>query len=278
MIMIGLIPWLQPQPRADPISPLERARQRGEIRPGIPRLDADDAMANSEILATSLEEFDRATPCVARPRFFAIRLGNPGVLTRVRFGPQVVCELQRLKEISLAQSQTGVRSLGEVAAFILGRRRPGGRDVEVTRLVIPPFQFSNDSVYFPLADLGPLQDGERMIGTYHTHPEGDIEQGVLSETDLRFMETGYIDFHGQVGRLKHPRPGLDWLFDIVDPGDGEWNIFAHDQARLAALLTLCQARGGAEATCPVDELRIAGSPYYLLTRFYEESPSGATYF
>ena len=90
------------------------------------------------------------------------------------------------------------------------------------------------------------------------------------------------------GRLQRPRPGLDWLFDIVEPREGDWNIFAHDQTRLRALLALCQgpgqaalpapARLGVESSCPVDELRISGSPYYLLTRFYEESASESLYF
>lgn len=278
MIMIGLIPWLRIEPRADPVRPIDRARLRGEVRPGIPRLSADDAMANSILLTATLADIERTAPCTARPRFFAIRLGTSGRLSRVRFGRRTVCQLQRLKEISMAQAEGSGRTLGEVAAFILGRRIPGGSDVDVTRIVVPPFRFSSDSVSFPLADLGPLQAGEQMIGTYHTHPDGDVEEGVPSEVDLRFMETGYIDFHGQVGMLKKPRPGLDWLFDIVEPRDGDWNIFAHDKERLSELLDLCKARSGAEATCPVDELRISGSPYYLLTRFYEESRPDTVYF
>ena len=290
LIMVGLIPWLRIEPRADPIRPIDRGRLRGEVRPGIPRLDADDAMANSIMLTLNLAEIGRSRPCTARPRFFAIRLGAEGRLSRVRFGRRTVCQLQRLKEISMAQAEGKGRTLGEVAAFILGRRLPGGSDVDVTRIVVPPFRFSSDSVSFPLYDLGPLHEGEAMIGTYHTHPEGDVEEGVPSEVDLRFMETGYIDFHGQVGRLQRPRPGLDWLFDIVEPRDGDWNIFAHDHDRLRALLAICKGQGqgpvqlplpgrlGTEAGCPVDELRISGSPYYLLTRFYEESASDQVYF
>ena len=278
MIMIGLIPWLRIEPRAEPVNPLERARLRGEVRPGIPHLDADDAMGNSILLTTILADRERAKTCTARPRFFAIRLGAEGRLSRVRFGKRTVCQLQQLKEISMAQADGSGRALGEVAAFILGRRIPGGSDVDVTRLVIPPFSFSSDSVTFPRADLGPLQEGEQMIGTYHTHPDGDVEEGVPSEVDLRFMETGYIDFHGQVGTLKRPRPGLDWLFDIIEPRDGDWNIFAHDQERLRNLLDLCQSHGPTDTICPVDELRISGSPYYLLTRFYEETKSDSIYF
>lgn len=274
IVMVALIPWVRVEPRADPIRPIERARARGEIHEGVPRLDADDPMANTAVLTVALAEVGPVRPCAARPRFFTIRLGPEGRLSRVRFGARPVCQLQRLKEISMAQAEGNERALGEVAAFILGRRIPGGHDVDVTRVVVPPFRFSNESVSFPPADLGPLQAGEEMIGTYHTHPEGDVEEGVPSETDLRFMETGFIDFHGQVGWLRRPRGGLDWLFDIVEPREGDWNIFAHDHQRLRGLLGLCQKK---DAGCPVDELRISGSPYYLLTRFYEEPAAGFDY-
>jgi proteasome lid subunit RPN8/RPN11 len=145
-------------------------------------------MANSAVLTATLTDRERLLSCSAHPRFFAIRLGTEARLSRVRFGKRTVCQLQLLKEISLAQSDGRGRTLGEVAAFVLGRRIPDGSDVDVTRVVVPPFAFSSDSVSFPLADLGPLQEGEAMIGTYHTHPEGDIEQGVPSEVDLRYYD------------------------------------------------------------------------------------------
>ena len=155
----------------------------------------------------------------------------------MRFGARTVCQLRRLKEISAAQPGFGVRGLGEVAAFLLGRRLDEGSDVDVTRVVVPPFRFNRDAVTFQAADLGPLEAREQMIGTYHTHPDGDLEEGVLSETDLRFMKTGRVNFHGQIGPLRAPGPGLDWLFDIVEPRDGDWNVYAHDQARLEEIAT-----------------------------------------
>jgi hypothetical protein len=219
--------------------------------------------------------------CNARARSFAVYL--EGRLSRVRFGSRTVCQLQRLKEISKAQPGFAPRGLAEVAAFILGRRLPGGDDVDVTRVVVPPFRFSGDSLTFLSADLGPLQAGERFIGTYHTHPEDDITQGVLSEMDLDFMRDGFVDFAGAVGRLARPpvaaaEPGqghgappaddVDWLFDIVDPRNGDWNVYGHDARRLAALRDRC-AR---ETPCPLNELRLAGSPYNLFARVYEERP------
>src|SRR5689334_21126210 len=93
MIMMGLIPFVRIEPRAEPVHPLERARQRGEIRPGIPRLDTDDAMANSMLLTATLADRDRLARCPAKPRFFAIRLGSEARLSRVRFGKRTVCQL-----------------------------------------------------------------------------------------------------------------------------------------------------------------------------------------
>lgn len=277
----------QPQ---SPVGPLQRALARGEVRPGIPRLGPDDPMANAALLQAELDEVPHplAAPspppaCGARARTFAVMLA--GRLSRVRFAARTVCQLRRLKEISMAQEAgptahgtglhgragAGGRPLGEVAAFVVGRRLPGGDDVDVTRVVVPPFRFTEDSLTFVPADLGPLEKGEQMIGTYHTHPDGDLEQGVLSDIDLSYMmRTGYIDFHGQVGPLRSPRGGLDWLFDIVEPRDGEWNVYAHDPARLLDLLRRCET----ETVCPLNELRLAGSPYYLLTRHYEERDEG----
>ena len=169
-----------------------------------------------------------------------------------------------------AQPGFGERGLGEVAAFLLGRRLPGGADVDVSRVVVPPFRFTRDTLTFVAADLGPLQPGEQFIGTYHTHPEGDLEQGVLSDIDLRYMRTGRADFHGRVGALGQGGPDIDWLFDIVEPRDGDWNVYAHDQARLEEIATTCDEG----RSCPLDQLRLTGSRYYLLTKFYEEKDAG----
>jgi proteasome lid subunit RPN8/RPN11 len=269
-----------------PVSPLERALARGEVEPGVPRLDPDDPMANSARLHSLLGEVGYPAPlaylapegrgraagsglgaCAAAPRLVSLVLD--GRLSRVRFGGRAVCQLRLLKSISVRQPGFGRRGLAEVAAFVLGRRLGDAADVDVTRIVVPPFYFTESTVTFLDADLGPLERGERLIGTYHTHPEGDLEQGVLSATDLRFMRHGHVDFHGKVGYLARPNDGgdgLDWLFDIVDPRDGDWNVFAHDARRLDALGEECE-RGG---PCAVDHLRLAGSRDYLLTRFYDE--------
>jgi hypothetical protein len=257
--------WTEPERR-----PLERALSRGELSPGIPRLDPDDALGNAAVLRYALNEvgtpgFDESD-CRARARSFTVLLD--GRLSRVRFGARAVCQLRRLKEISVAQPGFGHRGLGEVAAFVLGRRMTtqGPDAVDVTRIVVPPFKFTGDTVTLPDTDLGPLFDGEKLIGTYHTHPEGDLEQGVLSMTDLRYIKYGFIDFHGQIGSLRRPTADLDWLFDIVEPRDGEWNVYAHDRQRLTDLFDECSS----EATCPVDNLRLTGSRYYLFTRYYED--------
>jgi hypothetical protein len=80
------------------------------------------------------------------------------------------------------------------------------------------------------------------------------------------MRTGFVDFAGQVGPLDHPSPRLDWLFDIVEPREGSWNVYAHDTRRLASLRERCSR----ESPCPLNELRIAGSSFNLLARYYEE--------
>jgi hypothetical protein len=253
--------------------PLARGLQRGEIAPGIPRLDPGDYMANAAVLRMALNEV--GTPgldekdCHASPRSFSVLLG--GRLSHVRFGARAVCQLRRLKQISVGQAShtRQRRGLGEMAAFVLGRRLDASSEVDVTRIVVPPFRFTGDSVSLVDVDLGPLLEHEQLIGTWHTHPDGDLEEGVLSKTDLHFIRYGWVDFHGQVGALRGPsgaKRDLDWLFDIVEPRDGDWNVYAHDRDRLEELRQACET----ESMCPLDELRLTGSRYYLFTRFFDE--------
>jgi len=266
---IGAVNLRHDEPRTI-YDPLARGIDRGEVSPGIPKLDPDDAMANAALLRWSLAQV--GTPgldehdCTAAPRSFTVMLG--GKLSRVRFGARAVCQLRKLKQVSMAQPGFGHRGLGEVAAYILGRRLGEGADVDVTRIVIPPFRFSRDTVTLPDADLGPLLPKELFIGTYHTHPEGDIEQGVPSTVDLRFMRYGFVDFHGQVGYLWGQNRDVDWLFDIVEPRDGDWNVYAHDGERLEEVRRRCRDR---QSDCPLDELRVTGSRFYLFTRFFDET-------
>lgn len=231
-------------------------------------------MANAAILADALE-LPRTRGCSRPPRSFLVHL--EGRTRRVRVPSRIVCQLDQLKTISIAQPGFGRRGLAEVAAFLLARpldpsdSEEQHGDVELTRIVVPPFHFTRDTITFLDADLGPLGAGERLVGTYHTHPDDDDAEGLLSLTDLRFMQTGHIDFHGQVGWLARPRGGLDWIFDIVDPREGAWNVFAHDAARLEGVRRRCTLG----EVCPLEELRIAGSPYYLWVRTYEEQTADA---
>ena len=212
-LLLSLALQVRMEPRANPVRPIDRGRARGELRQGVPRLDPDDPMANAALLKAALDDIAppglteaRGQPCRARPRIFSVLVNER--LSKVRFGARIVCQLQRLKEISAAQPGYGVRGLGEVAAFIVGRRLGDRSEVDVTRVVVPPFRFNRDALTFQAADLGPLEGGELMLGTYHTHPEDDLEEGVLSETDLRFMKTGRVNFAGQIGPLRAPGPGL----------------------------------------------------------------------
>ncbi len=266
-----LLAWyLRPAQSQPFLHTLQRGLSRGEIAPDLPRLDAEDAMANAAVLNAALVAVphpglgSEPKRCQMRARSFAVLI--EGRLSRVRFGGRSVCQLQRLKQISLAQPGFGPHGLAEVPAFVLGRRLSGSEDVDVTRIVVPPFRFGGDSLTFEAADLGPLQSGESFIGTYHTHPEDDIAQGVLSETDIEYMRTGFVDFAGEVGPLDRPSPQLDWLFDIVEPREGGWNVYAHDTHRLSLLRERCSH----ESPCPLNELRIAGSSFNLLARYYEE--------
>ncbi|HEY2748908.1 MAG TPA: hypothetical protein VGL86_30010 [Polyangia bacterium] len=249
---------IRSDPPEDPIRPLERAHARGEVAPGIPRLDPADPMANQAVLMEALAAADGAG-CHGR----TIALALDDRLSRVHFDRRAVCQLGRLKEISVAQPGFGARGLAEVAAFVLGRRTRG--DVAVTRIVVPPFRFTGETLSFVPADLGPLADGEQLIGTYHTHPDDDWHQGLLSRVDLGFMRSGHVDFHGKVGWLDDASRDLDWLFDIVEPRNGEWNVFAHDRDVLDQLAARCD--GG---DCPLNALRLPGTPYYLLARYYED--------
>jgi hypothetical protein len=226
-------------------------------------------MANRAVLMEALDAVGRdgsdgsgSVACRAGARLVALGLG--GRLSRVRFDGRAVCQLQRLKQISVAQPGFGRRGLAEVAAFVLGRRH--GRDVAVTRVVVPPFRFTGATLSFVPADLGPLADGEQLIGTYHTHPDDDWHQGLLSRTDLRFMRSGFADFHGRVGALGGENRDVDWLFDIVEPRAGDWNVFAHDRDRLDALNDECDTDG---KRCPLESLRLPGTRYYLLARYYD---------
>jgi hypothetical protein len=249
-------------------NPLTRGLGRGELSPGIPRLDPDDAMANAALLRMALNEVGipglDEKECTASPRSFSVLLA--GRLSHVRFGARAVCQLRRLKKISVGQAARR-GGLGELAAFILGRRVGTSRDVDVTRVIVPPFRFRSDSVALVDADLGPLLPREQLIGTWHTHPDGDLEEGILSTTDLHFIRYGYVDFHGQVGALRRPCQDVDWLFDIVEPRNGDWNVYAHDRDRLEELRQSCEADA---EKCPLDDLRLTGSRFYLFTRFFDE--------
>ncbi|MDB4967457.1 MAG: hypothetical protein JWN44_3146 [Myxococcales bacterium] len=250
---------IRTDPVTDPIRPLERAHARGDVAPGIPLLDPADPMANQAVLMESIAAVDDVSACRGR----TIALATGGRLSRVRFDRRTVCQLGRLKQISVAQPGFGARGLAEVAAFVLGRRHKG--DVTVTRIVVPPFRFTGATLSFVPADLGPLAADEQLIGTYHTHPDDDWHQGLLSRVDLGFMSTGHVDFHGRVGWLASQSDALDWLFDIVEPRNGDWNVFAHDREIIEQLTAQCAGRD-----CPLDALRLPGTDYYLLARYYEE--------
>jgi len=257
-------------PTPSGVRPLERALARGEVAPGVPRLDPDDPMANAAVLAEVLDG-GAARTCPSAPRSFLVHLD--GRTRRVRVPSSIVCQLATLKAISVAQPGFGNRGLAELAAFLLGRPVGDDSTIELDRIVIPPFHFTRDTITFLDADLGPLRPSELLVGTYHTHPDDDLSEGLLSVTDLRYMRHGHIDFHGAVGWLARPAPGIDWIFDIVDPREGAWNVFAHDAARLEAVRASCDRPRS--PTCRLDDLRIAGSPFYLLVRTYEERTADA---
>lgn len=280
LLAVVLALFLRPQPARRPVHALERGQSLGEVKPHVPRLNAEDPMANAAVLRRALDDVvlsrssDGAPGCDSRARLFAVLID--GRLSRVRVGARVVCQLRLLKQISIAQPGFGEHGLAEVAAFLLGRRLPGGDDVDVTRVVIPPFRFSGDSLTFLSADLGPMDAGERFIGTYHTHPGGDLEQGVLSEIDLGYMQSGLVQIHwaGGARDAQAVAARLDWLFDIVEPRQGDWNVYAHDMRRLRDLHERCTNLGATQTPCPLNELRLAGSPFHLLARYYDE-PSDA---
>jgi hypothetical protein len=240
------------------------------VAAGLPLLDPIEPMKNAAVVRAALAKVpERGQGCDSPSRSFAVLLD--GKLSWVRFDARTVCQLQLLKRISTAQPGFGPRGVGEVGALVLGKRAADGTRVDVTRLVVPPFKFGGDRLMFVRADLGPLAPGESLIGTFHTHPDGDLEEGALSVTDLEFMRTGWADFHGRIGWLGGGSDRIDWLFDIVDPRDGGWNVYAHDAPRLREMLSRCDRT----PDCPIDELRIVGSRYYLWTRFYDDAPEPA---
>ena len=244
-------------PRA---APLERRTQVGE---GVPRLDPRDALVNRAVLEHALGALDDS-PCTAPSRALAVE--KDGVATWVRITPRVVCALRELKRISVAQPGVGAHGVAEVGAFLVGKRV--GKYVDVGRVVVPAFTFGRDRLDFVAADLGPLAPGEELVGTWHTHPDGDLEEGLLSTVDLGFLRDGSVDFHGAIGRFSDHRPGLDLLFHVVDPRDGGWNVYAHEGDAFRKLLDEC--RDGHR--CPLDDLRTAGSRYYALARTWDLAP------
>ena len=266
-VLFGLVH--KKRPAIPPVHALERARERGLIGDLIPRLDPQDAFANAAVLSALLDEvphprLSTGSDCQARARLLVVMID--GRLSRVRFSGRQVCQLRRLKEVSTGQEGLAKNEVAEVAAFLLGKRL--GDDVDVTRVVVPPFRFSGDTLDFIAADLGPLSPGEQLIGTYHTHPGSELEQGVLSETDLAYMVSGRAEIGGQGASLNDPGPQTDWLIDIVDPKWGDWNAFAHDRRKLKALHARCMA----SSPCPLNELRLGGSDNNLFVRFSEELP------
>ena len=252
---------------APSVHPLDRARERGLIDESLPRLDPQDAFANAAILNAILDEVPHPSlkadaACQARARIVAVQLD--GRLSRVRFSGRQVCQLKRLKEVSVRQHGLGRDEVAEVAAFLLGKRL--GSDVDVTRVVVPPFRFAGDTLDFLAADLGPLGPGEQLIGTYHTHPGNELTQGVLSETDLAYMVSGQAQLDGSGKSLNDAGPQTDWLLDVVEPKHGDWNAYAHDRQRLGELFERCSH----SSPCPLNELRLGGSAFNLYVRFYEE--------
>ncbi len=241
---------------------LERGLERGELAEGIPRLDADDPYANAAVIRRALSG---VVPSDRAYRFFSVYLS--GRRSDVLVGPEILAQLRRLKAISVEQPGFGKNGLAEVAALVLGRRLADGQHVEVTRLVVPPFRFSGNNVFLADSDLGALAPGEQLIGTYHTHPASDVAQGLISAVDLRFMHSARLDFHGRVGRLGSESADVDWLFDIVEPRDGEWNVYAHDRAVLRAMHQRFMRDEDAERA--PEDLRVAGSASYLFTRYFE---------
>jgi hypothetical protein len=201
-----------------------------------------------------------------------IALRSGGRLSLLHVGSLPICQLRELKRVSCAQPGAGTRGVAEIAAFLVGRR--DGEHVTVTRIVVPPFRFTGETLTLVPADLGPLAPGERFVGTWHTHPDGDLEQGLLSFTDLVFMRTGRIDFHGAAFDTARPDGNADWLVDIVDTREGGWNVFAHDAAVLRDVMLACEF----DARCPLSELRLPGSPRYLLARYYEDRGDAARLF
>jgi hypothetical protein len=102
-------------PEGRPVGALQRGLARGEIAPGVPRLDPRDPMSNAALLDLALAGVEHPglgngnTPCEAVPRTIAVQIG--GRLSRVHFNGRAVCQLQRLKEISVAQPGFGQRGL-----------------------------------------------------------------------------------------------------------------------------------------------------------------------
>ena len=298
---------------------LERARQRGEIAPDLPRLDANDAMANAALLNAILSEVPHpafpATASAVRPGPAALRCSFAGACRAFALGRALGLSASSPEGHLGCAARLWSAGPAEVAAFVLGRRLQGPVtqdaivDVDVSRIVVPPFRFGDATLTFTAADLGPLQPGELFIGTYHTHPEGDVSQGVLSETDIDHAASGdRVWRRASAGEALAPTgtdlsanhaaelppssgtspspagssespprlaplaiPRSDWLFDIVDPREGDWNVYAHDGARLSELSALCRSR----TPCPLNELRIAGSRFHLLARVYEEQDDDA---
>jgi hypothetical protein len=230
--------------------------------PGVPRLDARDALVNRSVLERALARVgtDGGARCDQPARGLAVQ--KEGVASWVRIAPRVVCQLRELKRISVAQPGVGAHGVAEVGAFLIGKRVD--KTVDVGRVVVPPFTFGRDRLDFVAADLGALAEGETLVGTWHTHPDGDLEEGLLSTVDLEFLRRGSVDFHGAIGRFADRRPGLDFLFHVVDPRDGGWNVYAHDGAMFGKLLDEC--RGG---RCPLNALRTPGTPYFALARTWD---------
>src|SRR5690349_6227292 len=69
-------------PTGKPVGPLQRGLARGEISPGIPRLDARDPMSNAALLQLALAGVEHPglgpadEACDAAPRTIAVQIGG----------------------------------------------------------------------------------------------------------------------------------------------------------------------------------------------------------
>lgn len=227
------------------------------------------AQENARKVRDALDSIVFASEDVANEpaREFNVDAPGRGSL-RVVFPRRHLERLRLMKQISMNQPGLDDYHVAEIPAYIFGVERDG--EVVVTRTEVADFTFEGDTISVLRPKVADLRTGEKIVGTYHTHPYDAERWGVLSEYDIIGV-CREINIELSGGRIINPRQNPDkfnHLFDIVDPRNGDWSVYVHNERIYDQLNEIYESsRARRRGIRPVNEMRRPTSPYYLRIDF-----------